>query len=175
MEKNIINQEPENTSNIEQCKVTDSQFFTTLMDSITLVWKAHLLADNYNQHTILQEYYQSALYSIDSIIEGYMSCNKIKLNLYDKSIEFNNLNVDSNYFTCLKTFIINNDCYYKDQSQLVSLIDELVSTIDSVIYKLRMVENGEEVPVGVEIVDNPFACESKGSVKHFSEWVNENK
>lgn len=112
------------------------EFFGTLQQSTIIIWQFHLKESNYDRHNILNDYYQNILDKVDELIEAWMSDND-KIIDYKNLINDDNLNVED-YLIKLKKFVeYGGKKFFKEDSELISLNDDILALIDSTLYKLE--------------------------------------
>ena len=117
------------------------QFFGTLQQSIIDMWRAHLETNKYSSHMALNDYYDDMPELVDQLIEDYMG---IHGRVFDYSSLINARDFESpvQYLTHLRRFIVDNKGIFTE-SELLSDIDNILSLVDSTLYKLKeLVENG---------------------------------
>lgn len=112
------------------------EFFGTLQQSTIIIWQFHLKESNYDRHNILNDYYQNILDKVDELIEAWMSDND-KIIDYKNLINDDNLNVED-YLIKLKKFTeYGGQKFFEEDSELISLNDDILALIDSTLYKLK--------------------------------------
>jgi aryl carrier-like protein len=120
-------------------KMTISEFFGTLQESITAEWRKHLQTDKYSGHMALDEFYKEMPEKVDALIEAYQADNDIVKdykNLLDEGLDA------LEYLEKLKD-ITKEGRKLLGSSELESLCDDVLSQIDSTIYKLKhLTESG---------------------------------
>ena len=131
--KNYIN-EKSNDNEISDDEISIEEFCGTLMQSVVEMWKAHLMTDRYSDHMALDEYYKEMPEKIDSFIESFLSING-KINDYKNTLEFNGNAIE--YITELKSLVVDGRDKYASTTELESAIDDILSLIDSTLYKLK--------------------------------------
>lgn len=131
--KNYIN-EKSNDNEISDDEISIEEFCGTLMQSVVEIWKAHLMTDRYSDHMALDEYYKEMPEKIDSFIESFLSING-KINDYKNTLEFNGNAIK--YITELKSLVVDGRDKYASTTELESAIDDILSLIDSTLYKLK--------------------------------------
>lgn len=120
--------EPENNNKI-------GIFFGTIQESVTIAWRFHLKTKKHFIHVALNEYYDSALEVVDSIIEQYQGSTGIVVDNYTNSI-LDSGKTEVEYFQNLKSFVADNRNSNGFDDATLSTIDELIGLIDSTLYKL---------------------------------------
>ena len=122
--------------------ITIGQYFGTLQESVTIVWRYHLKTRKYSVHIALNEFYEKALDIVDDIIEQYQGiCGVIEEPFVNCVIGEGK--TEGEYITELKAFVENNRCVAScGHSEIDSVIDEFLGLIDSTNYKLvNLTEN----------------------------------
>lgn len=126
--------EKSNDNETSDDKISIEEFCGTLMQSVVEMWKAHLMTDRYSEHMALDEYYKEMPEKIDSFIESFLSIDG-KINNYKNVLTFNNNAIK--YITELKSFVVDGRDKYASTTELESAIDDILSLIDSTLYKLK--------------------------------------
>lgn len=131
----------ENYINIKESKMKAKnveQFFGTLQQSTVEAWKKHLKTDKYSKHIALNEFYDEIIELVDTLIENYMG-------IYGKVKDYENILTTEKigaveYLESLREMCKSaQDELFDDEddSELVSDIDNILSLIDSTLYKLK--------------------------------------
>ena len=122
---------------LEPCgsSVTIANFFGTLQECVTIVWRYHLKTRKHHVHVDLNDFYQGALYKIDNIIEQYQGIVGIIEDPFTNCVVGEGKD-EIAYLQELKNFIETNKCVLGDHSEINSSIDDLLGLIDSTLYKL---------------------------------------
>lgn len=117
-------------SNIEE-------FFGTLQNSVLETWREHLKTSKYSSHMALDEFYKDAPEKIDKLIEAYIGVNG-KLNQLNKNIMTDPASLDGlDYLNELRDMLKDGHKFMNNETELESLLDDILSLVDSTIYKLR--------------------------------------
>ena len=114
------------------------QFFGTLQQATVESWKEHLKTDKYSKHIALNEFYDEIVELVDTLIEDYMG-------IYGKVKDYENILTTEKigaveYLESLREMCksAQDDLFDdEDDSELVSDIDNILSLIDSTLYKLK--------------------------------------
>lgn len=112
------------------------EFFGTLHESIVQTWREHLKTSKYSTHMALDEFYKNAPEKIDALIEAYIGVN-------GQVSEYHNILVEPEsidglqYLTELREMLKDGRRFMKGESELESLLDDILSLTDSTIYKLK--------------------------------------
>ena len=115
--------------------VTVANFFGTLQECVTIIWRFHLKTRKHHVHVDLNDFYESALDKIDNIIEQYQGICGIVEDPFTNCVVGEGKD-EISYLQELKGFIENNKCVLGDHSEINSSIDDLLGLIDSTLYKL---------------------------------------
>lgn len=126
--ENCINEK----SNDDETSV--GEFCGTLMQSVVEMWKAHLMTDRYSEHMALDEYYKEMPEKVDSFIECFLSIDG-KIDNYKNTLIFDDDAIE--YLTELKNLVVDGRDKYASTTELESAIDDVLSLIDSTLYKLK--------------------------------------
>ena len=130
--KNYINEKSNDNESDDEISI--EEFCGTLMQSVVEMWKAHLMTDRYSDHMALDEYYKEMPEKIDSFIESFLSING-KINDYKNTLTFDSNAIE--YITELKSLVVDGRDKYASTTELESAIDDILSLIDSTLYKLK--------------------------------------
>lgn len=148
--------------------ITIGQYFGTLQESVTIVWRFHLKTRKYSVHIALNEFYEKALDIVDDIIEQYQGiCGVVEEPFVNCVIGEGK--TEGEYITELKAFVENNRCVAScGHSEIDSVIDEFLGLIDSTNYKLaNLTENAvksfEEFVYEDYQVDEGCHCDEEDS------------
>ena len=115
--------------------VTIGNFFGTLQECVTIVWRFHLKTRKHHVHVVLNEFYEKALDIVDDIIEQYQGICGVVEEPFINCIVGDG-KTEGEYLTELKAFVENNKCVLGCHSEIDSTIDEFLALIDSTNYKL---------------------------------------
>jgi hypothetical protein len=119
------------------------EYFGTLQESVTDAWREHLKTAKYSAHMALDEYYTEMPEKVDKFIEAYIACNGSKITDYTCNFRAKNM-TPLEYLKLLKNFLNDGkDTYCGEHSELLSLLDDILSLIDSTIYKLRELKESQ--------------------------------
>jgi hypothetical protein len=115
--------------------VTVANFFGTLQECVTIVWRFHLKTRKHHIHVDLGDFYQGALYKVDKIIEEYQGIVGIIEEPFTNCVVGDG-KTEGEYLTELKAFIENNRCVVGGHPEIDSSIDDFLGLIDSTLYKI---------------------------------------
>lgn len=111
------------------------ELFGTLQQSVVAEWRKHLQTGKYSKHMALDEFYKDMPEAIDDLIEAYQGHNSVKVEDYKNIIDAREYDA-LGYLEALHD-MIHESKYLLEGSELLSLLDECLSIIDSTMYKLR--------------------------------------
>lgn len=113
-----------------------NDFFGTLQDSITIEWRKHLQADDHDVHVILDEFYKEMPELVDALIEAWQADHDVVKD-YENLLPGKDMN-PLQYLEELKKLTKQGRSeVLEGESELESLCDDILSQIDSTIYKLK--------------------------------------
>lgn len=113
-----------------------NQLISTLFASRTQAHIFHLQTTSFAQHKALQDYYDSILGLADTFIESYQGKYGI-IRGYTSPAIFREDNDTVKYFEGLVKFVELNRERLPQDSYLQNQVDEIVSLIESTLYKLK--------------------------------------
>lgn len=115
--------------------MTAGEFFGTLQDSVTKEWREHLKANKNSTHEILDEFYKEMPEKIDALIEAWQADNEVITDY--KNVLSDNLDAIQ-FLQALKEHVKTGRAeLLHGQTELESLADDILSQIDSTLYKLK--------------------------------------
>lgn len=113
--------------------MTVEEFFGTLQESITTTWRKHLQSDKNSEHEILNTFYEEMPDLVDALIEAYQADHEVVKN-YGNLLNEDMTPVE--YLTELKSITLQGRDLM-DSPELESLCDDILTQIDSTLYKLK--------------------------------------
>ena len=120
------------------------EFFGTLQQSTVEAWKKHLKVSEKSEHETLNDFYEDIVDVVDSLIEDYMS-------IHGKVEEYVNLLSEKEmtaleYLETLREFTRESadELLDEDDTELFSDVDNILSVMDTAIYKLKELEGGKD-------------------------------
>ena len=120
------------------------EFFGTLQQSTVEAWKKHLKVSKKSEHETLNDFYEDIVDVVDSLIEDYMS-------IHGKVEDYVNLLSEKEmtaleYIETLREFTRESadELLDEDDTELFSDIDNILSVMDTAIYKLKELEGGKD-------------------------------
>lgn len=114
--------------------ISIEELFGTLQQSTVESWRKHLKTDKYSSHMALDEFYKEMPELVDTLIENYMGIYG-KLDSYKNILTSDNMDTIE-YFKQLKDIVVSGQKLMKE-SELKSDMDDILSLIDSTLYKLK--------------------------------------
>ena len=117
--------------------ITVGQYFGTLQESVTIVWRFHLKTRKHHVHVTLNEFYEKALDIVDDIIEQYQGICGVIEEPYVNCVVGEG-KTEGEYLTELAAFVENNRCVAScGHTEIDSVIDDFLGLIDTTNYKLN--------------------------------------
>lgn len=113
-------------------------FFSFMIDVPSVAWRFHLSTDSYSEHMTLNDFYDEMQELVDSLIEAYQG--KFEKFGYIEPVDYE-VGKDAVSFLegLLGTIsdIVDKETVFAENDELQSDIDDIVSLIDSTLYKLK--------------------------------------
>lgn len=123
--------------------MTIEEYFGTLQQSFVEIWKNHLSTGKYAAHKALNDYYDEIVEAVDKLIEDWQGA-------HGKTGELKNtidtkFNEPVAYLEELKKFAKEgrSELIKDEETELSSDVDEILSIIDSTLYKLKELSEGK--------------------------------
>lgn len=114
--------------------ISVEELFGTLQQSTVESWRKHLKTDKYSSHMALDEFYKEMPELVDTLIENYMGVYG-KLDSYKNVLTSDDMST-IDYLEQLKDMVASGRKLMKE-SELKSDMDDILSLIDSTLYKLK--------------------------------------
>ena len=114
--------------------VTIGEFFLKLLHAATNGHILHLQTKSYAQHKALQAYYEGLPDLVDNIIEQYQGAYQTIIE-YPINYEAPNSDPLKEVYD-IRDFLAKNRAIVGDYSSIQNQVDELMSLLDSTVYKL---------------------------------------
>ena len=114
--------------------MTIEEYFGTLQQSVIETWREHLKTSNYDVHVILNDFYEDMPEKVDALIEAWMAING-KVEEYKNVFEPHDVE-PKEYLNQLRKFIKDGRSLM-GESELESLVDDILGLVDSTLYKLK--------------------------------------
>ena len=118
--------------------VTIGEFFITLLHAATNGHILHLQTKSYSEHKALQAYYEGLPDLVDNIIEQYQGAYQTIIeypNIYALPIKDPLTEVYN-----IRDFLARNRAVVGDYTSIQNQVDELMSLLDSTVYKLTFLK-----------------------------------
>lgn len=142
---------------------TIEEYFGTLLQSVTEMHEAHLKTSKYSSHIALNEFYDEMPELVDSLIECYQGING-KVENYKNNFHSVDFRDEVEYLEVLRDFTKDGrEKFLDDVSELESCADDILSQIDSTLYKLK--ELKENKNYGMKNL-NQFLSESLNEARN---------
>lgn len=115
---------------------TVEELFGTLQQSIVESWRKHLKTSKYSAHMALNDFYDEMPDLVDQLIEDYMGVIGDKVGDYKCIFVAEDMDVYE-YLKELRALVKDGVEKFLDESELKSDVDNILSLIDSTLYKLK--------------------------------------
>lgn len=122
--------------------ITIEQLFGTLQQSVVSTWRKHLRTAKYAKHIALNEFYDDMPEKVDALIEAWMGVNGKKIKGYENILQSANMNTLT-YLKELKKIAKQGYELMGGEKELEALLDDIVELIDSTLYKVKELDEGE--------------------------------
>lgn len=113
--------------------ITINDLFGTLQQSVVVIWRKHLATKKYSKHMALNEFYDEMLELVDSLVEAYQAEHDIVGDC--RSVLSDDVDALT-YLKKLKELCKDNVDLLEGNSDLESLMDDIINQINSTIYKV---------------------------------------
>lgn len=120
--------------------LTQAKFISKLFESRTQAHIYHLQTSSYAAHKALDDYYSNIVDLVDSLVEEQQGKTGIikgyEINKFDEGTDY------ISYFSNLRSMINLNryKTFKQEDTNIQNTIDEIVSLLDSTIYKLKFLK-----------------------------------
>lgn len=118
--------------------VTIGEFFIKLLHAATNGHILHLQTKSYSEHKALQKYYEELPDLVDNIIEQWQGAYQ-KIVEYPAIYEAPNPDALQEVMT-VRDFLAKNRAVVGDYTSIQNQVDELMSLLDSTVYKLTFLD-----------------------------------
>ena len=119
-------------------QVTIGEFFLKLLHAATNGHILHLQTKSYSEHKALQKYYEELPDLVDSIIEEWQGAYQ-KIVEYPATYEASNSDALQEVMA-VRDFLAKNRAVVGDYSSIQNSVDNLMSLLDSTVYKLTFLD-----------------------------------
>lgn len=119
------------------------QYFGTLQQSTVEAWRKHLKVSKKSQHETLNDFYEDIVDVVDALIEDYMSIHG-KVENYENLLSEKEMDA-LEYLETLREFTRKgaDELFDEDDTELFSDVDNILSVMDTAIYKLKELEESK--------------------------------
>jgi hypothetical protein len=118
--------------------VTIGEFFLKLLHAATNGHILHLQTKSYSEHKTLQKYYEGLPDLVDSIIEEWQGAYQ-KIIEYPTTYEAPNSDALTEVMA-IRDFLVKNRAIVGDYTSIQNSVDNLMSLLDSTIYRLTFLD-----------------------------------
>ena len=118
--------------------VTIGEFFLKLLHAATNGHILHLQTKSYSEHKALQKYYEQLPDLVDSIIEEWQGAYQ-KIVEYPATYETPNMDALQEVMA-VRDFLVKNRAVVGDYTSIQNSVDNLMSLLDSTVYKLTFLD-----------------------------------
>lgn len=118
------------------------ELFGTLQQAVTDEWRKHLQTGKYSKHMALDEFYKEMPEKIDALIEAYQADHDI-VEDYKSILDAKDKDA-LEYLQELKKIVKEGRKLFEEDTELESLTDDIISQIDSTIYKLKHLKESKQ-------------------------------
>jgi hypothetical protein len=118
--------------------VTIGEFFLKLLHAATNGHILHLQTKSYSEHKALQKYYEGLPDLVDSIIEEWQGAYQ-KIIEYPTTYEAPNSDALTEVIA-IRDFLVKNRAIVGDYTSIQNSVDNLMSLLDSTIYRLTFLD-----------------------------------
>lgn len=118
--------------------VTIGEFFIKLLHAATNGHILHLQTKSYSEHKALQKYYEELPDLVDNIIEQWQGAYQ-KIVEYPVTYEAPNPDALQEVMA-VRDFLAKNRAVVGDYTSIQNQVDELMSLLDSTVYKLTFLD-----------------------------------
>ena len=112
------------------------EYLGSLQQTVVTSWRKHLKSSKHSEHVILNDFYDDMLDAVDELTEAYMAHNgKVEgyVNLFKDTKKMSAYD----YVKTIHDFTDENRDIVGDESELQSLVDDVLSVCDTAMYKLK--------------------------------------
>ena len=115
------------------------EFVGTLLHSATIAHIMHLQSKSYANHKALGNYYEEIVDLADSVAETWQGCNSEIISNYPNMFG-NPISDPLDYLKSLRDYVITNRQSISESSNIQNEIDNVMTLLDSTIYKLTFLK-----------------------------------
>lgn len=115
------------------------ELFGTLQHAVVSTWRKHLKTSKHDVHVVLNDFYEDLPDLVDKLIEDYMGVNG-KVEDYENELSEKDYTAIE-YLEKLREVAKDGYELMNDEPELEADLDDIVSLIDSTLYKLKELTN----------------------------------
>lgn len=123
--------------------MTIEELFGTLQQSVVAGWRKHLKTYKYSKHMALDEFYKELPEKVDALIEAWMGAKGKKIKSFTNIITSKNMGTLV-YFKELRKVVKQGYALMGGDTELESLLDDIIELIDSTMYKVKELSESVE-------------------------------
>lgn len=146
------------------------QYFGTLQQSTVEAWRKHLKVSKKSQHETLNDFYEDIVDVVDKLIEDYMSIHG-KVENYENLLSEKDMDA-LKYLETLREFTREgaDKLFDKDDTELFSDVDNILSVMDTAIYKLKELEESKSYKDLKDFINEQLVCEDYKPTSTTKDW-----
>jgi len=141
------------------------QYFGTLQQSTVEAWRKHLKVSKKSQHETLNDFYEDIVDVVDKLIEDYMSIHG-KVDNYENLLSEKDMDA-LKYLETLREFTREgaDELFDEDDTELFSDVDNILSVMDTAIYKLKELEESKSYKDLKDFINEQLVCEAAKQIE----------
>lgn len=141
------------------------QYFGTLQQSTVEAWRKHLKVSKKSQHETLNDFYEDIVDVVDKLIEDYMSIHG-KVENYENLLSEKDMDA-LKYLETLRVFTREgaDELFDEDDTELFSDVDNILSVMDTAIYKLKELEESKSYKDLKDFINEQLVCEATKQIE----------
>lgn len=151
--------------------MTIEELFGTLQQSVVAGWRKHLRSAKYGKHIALQEFYEEMPDKVDDLIEAWMGAHGRKISNYVNIISSTNMNTLA-YLKELRKVTKQGYALMNGEAELEALLDDIVELIDSTLYKVKELSEGEKIKDLKDFINESLVNESQNFLDGAEDYPN---
>jgi hypothetical protein len=147
------------------------QYFGTLQQSTVEAWRKHLKVSKKSQHETLNDFYEDIVDVVDKLIEDYMSIHG-KVENYENLLSEKDMDA-LKYLEMLREFTREgaDELFDEDDTELFSDVDNILSVMDTAIYKLKELEENKKTYMNLkDFINEQLVCENYKPTSKPKDW-----
>lgn len=149
------------------------QYFGTLQQSTVEAWRKHLKVSKKSQHETLNDFYEDIVDVVDALIEDYMSIHG-KVEDYENLLSEKEMDA-LEYLETLREFTREgaDELFDEDDTELFSDVDNILSVMDTAIYKLKELEESKSYKDLKDFINESLTCNNPKLFKKLGAMYND--